>query len=48
MKKVKKELKSLSVKEYRKVIEDSERNISEGKIYAHEEVVKYMKRNSGR
>lgn len=38
-----KKLKPLSKKEYLKMIEDSEEDIRKGRIYAQEDVVKYLK-----
>jgi hypothetical protein len=38
------ELKPLSLKSYHKMIDESEQDISQGRVYAHEDVVKYMKR----
>jgi hypothetical protein len=37
-------LKPLSKKEYLKIIKESEEDIKSGQVYAHEDVVKYMKR----
>jgi hypothetical protein len=40
----KQQLKPLSSKEYQKIIKDSEEDIKAGRLYAHEDVVKYIKR----
>ena len=43
-KKAKREMKPMSLKEYYKIIKESEEDIQYGRVYAHEEVVKYLKR----
>ena len=43
-KKAKAEMKPMPLKQYYKMIEESEQDIQDGRVYAHEEVVKYMKR----
>lgn len=37
-------MKPMTLKEYHKMIEESEEDVKAGRVYAHEDVVKYLKR----
>ncbi|MEP7171718.1 MAG: hypothetical protein ABI855_20260, partial [Bacteroidota bacterium] len=38
------EIKPMTLKEFYKIIDESEQDIKSGKVYAHEEVSRYLKR----
>jgi hypothetical protein len=43
-KKAKQDLKPMPLKQFYKMIEESEKDIRKGKVYAHETAAKYLKR----